>query len=359
MTDVYGELQRALAAGEKCVLARIIRQFGSAPRAVGAKLLVRADGGLAGTIGGGLLEHQVLGKAQEVRTSGRPVVLEVRLTGRDVAGSEMLCGGSVDVLIEPILPDDPGAASVFQALHAMTTQGRRAVLITVVAAGRREVQRALIDEAGSVMGDAFERFEAVGVDPKRWAGARGFALEPLDPGAEPAMVFVEPVEPEAVLVLFGAGHISTCVAPLARTVGFRVCVVDDRQEFADPGRFPAADQLLICPVAEAFERIAVTPASYLAIVTRGHIHDQDALRAALSTRPAYIGMIGSRRKRDLIYAALMEEGISAEALRRVHCPIGIPIGAETPQEIAVSIAAELIQVRAHVQGRRRRVMETG
>lgn len=346
MIDVYKELQRAVAVGEKCVLARIIRQIGSAPRTVGTKLLIRADGPAVGTIGGGLLEHEVLRKAHEVLADGRPALLEVRLTGQEVAASEMICGGNVDVLIEPVFPGDTAALSVFEVLAAMAAQGRRGVLVTVVTEGWRSVLRSVVTETGRVIGDAPGRFEAIGVDPKRWAGARAFSLEAAARAEGPAMVFVEPVEPEAVLVLFGAGHISTFVAPLARSVGFVVWVIDDREEFANLERFPSADRLFICPVAEAFDRITVTPATYLVIVTRGHIHDRDALRAALATRPAYLGMIGSRRKRDMIYEALVDEGVSAEDLRRVHCPIGIAIGAETPQEIAVSIVAELIQVRA-------------
>ena len=345
MIDVYKELQRALTVGEKCVLARIIRQIGSAPRTVGTKLLVRADGRPVGTIGGGLLEHAVLRKAREVMASGRPAVLEVRLTGQEVAASEMICGGNVDVLIEPLSPEDAGAVSVLQTLAKMTAQGRRGVLVTVLSEGRRSVLWSIVTETGRVIGDAPERFEAAGVDPQRWAGTRRFALETTAHGAGP-VVYVEPIEPEAMLVLFGAGHISTFVAPPARAVGFRVCVIDDREEFANAERFPDAERILVCPLTEAFARIAVTPTTYLVIVTRGHIHDRDALRDALTTRAAYLGMIGSRRKRDLIYAALMEEGVAAEDLRRVHCPIGISIGAETPQEIAISIVAELIQVRA-------------
>lgn len=350
MIDVYKELQRALTVGEKCVLARIIRQIGSAPRTVGTKLLVRADGRPVGTIGGGLLEHAVLRKAREVMASGRPAVLEVRLTGLEVAASEMICGGNVDVLIEPLSPEDAGAVSVLQTLAQMTAQGRRGVLVTVLSEGRRSVLWSIVTETGRVIGDAPERFEAAGVDPQRWAGTRRFALETTAHGAGP-VVYVEPIEPEAMLVLFGAGHISTFVAPPARAVGFRVCVIDDREEFANAERFPDAERILVCPLTEAFARIAVTPTTYLVIVTRGHIHDRDALRDALTTRAAYLGMIGSRRKRDLIYAALMEEGVAAEDLRRVHCPIGISIGAETPQEIAISIVAELIQVRARRGGR--------
>lgn len=345
MIDVYQELQLALKAGETCVLARIIRQIGSAPRTVGTKLLVRADGRPVGTIGGGLLEHEVLRKAHEVLAGGRPAVLEVRLTGQDAAASEMICGGSVDVLIEPVSSQDAGAAAVFQALAELTEQGRRGVLVTVLTEDRRRVLRTILTETGSVIGDAPERFQAAGVDPKQWTGTRRYALETMARNAGP-VVFVEPVEPEAMLVLFGAGHISIFVAPFASAVGFRVSVIDDREEFANPRRFPDADRILVGPVTDAFHRIAVTPSTYLVIVTRGHVHDRDALRAALATRPAYLGMIGSRRKRDLIYAALMEEGVAVEDLRQVHCPIGISIGAETPQEIAISIVAELIQVRA-------------
>jgi xanthine dehydrogenase accessory factor len=357
MIDIYSELHRALAAGEKCVLARIIRQAGSAPRAVGTRFLVKADGTHLGTIGGGLLEHEVLCKAQEVLAGGRPAVLEVRLSGQEVAAGEMLCGGNVDVLLEPVFPEDAQARAVFRELAALIAQGRRGALVTVVAEDRRGGLRLLVTREGDVIGDASGLAQLPGVDPQRWAAARGFALESLARGEGRAMVFVEPVEPEAVLLLFGAGHISTFAAPLARTVGFRVWVIDDREEFASPARFPTADRLLVCPVAEAFERTAVTPATYIAIVTRGHLHDRDALRAALATRPAYLGMIGSRRKRDLIYESLIAEGIAAEDLRRVRCPIGLSIGAETPEEIAVSIVAELIQVRAQAHPGRRRAME--
>jgi len=351
MIDIYAELYRVLAAGQPCVLARIIRQAGSAPRAVGTGFLIKADGTHRGTIGGGMLEDEVQRKAREVLAGGRPALLEVRMSGQDAAAGEMLCGGNVDVLLEPVFPENDPARAVFQELARMTAQGRRGALITVVAEGGGEVQRAIVTAEGAIAGGASELSGLPGADLKRWGAARGSALETLPQDAARRVVFVQPLEPEAELLLFGAGHISRFVAPLARTVGFRVCVIDDRAEFANPERFPTADRLLVCPVTEAFGQAAVTPASYIVIVTRGHLHDRDALQAALRTRPSYIGMIGSRRKRDLIYAALLQDGAAAEDLGRVHCPIGIDIGAETPEEIAVSIVAELIQVRARRRGR--------
>lgn len=360
MVNIYAELVRTLAAGEKCVLARIVRQSGSAPRTVGTTFLVKPDGTLVGSIGGGLLEHNVLRKAQDALASGRCAVLKVRLTGQDVAASEMLCGGNVDVLVEPIFPSDAAARSVFQELIALIQEGRRGTLVTLVVDGREGGARFLVLEEGTIIGEALGLPGAAGVDVSRWAKVRRPELVTLAECEGRPAFFLEPLEAEAVLLLFGAGHISTFVAPLARMVGFRVCVIDDRGEFANTRRFPTADQLMVCSVAEAFNRIAVTPSTFIAIVTRGHVYDREALRAALATRPAYLGMIGSRRKRDLIYTSLMEEGVAAEDLRRVHTPIGISIGAKTPEEIAVSIVAELIQARAQAyEGRRPAAEMTG
>jgi xanthine dehydrogenase accessory factor len=275
----------------------------------------------------------------------------MRLSGQEVAASEMLCGGDVDVLLEPVFPGDRGAEAVFQELVAMQEQGRRGALVTRVAGGREGGSRAIITAAGDVIGDASGLEGVSAADLKRWGALRGVRLETLGQQADPVTVFVEALEPEALLLLFGAGHISTYVAPMARMVGFRVWVIDDRAQFANPERFPDADRIMVSSVAEAFGRIAVSRETFIAIVTRGHLHDRDALRSALATRPAYIGMIGSRRKRDLIYASLIQEGVSAAEFQRVRCPIGISIDAQTPQEIAVSIVAELIQVRARAGGR--------
>jgi xanthine dehydrogenase accessory factor len=158
---------------------------------------------------------------------------------------------------------------------------------------------------------------------------------------------VEPLGREGCVVIFGAGHVSQALAPLARGVGFRTVVCDDREEFANRDRFPSADEVLVLDSFEdPLNGVEIGEESYLVIVTRGHAHDQTVLGRALATTAGYIGMIGSRRKRDAIYGALMEEGFTRADLERVCSPIGLDIGAETPEEIAVSIVAELIQARA-------------
>jgi xanthine dehydrogenase accessory factor len=162
-----------------------------------------------------------------------------------------------------------------------------------------------------------------------------------------ARFLVEPLGADGVVYIFGAGHISQKLAPLTRLVGFRTVVLDDRAEFANRERFPAVDDLLVLSSFDrAMARLSIHANSYLILVTRGHAHDKTLLGEALATRAGYIGMIGSRGKRDAVYRALEEEGFAAEAFQRVHSPIGLTIAAETPEEIAVSITAELIAVRA-------------
>jgi xanthine dehydrogenase accessory factor len=345
MINIFAEIEKLLASGRKVGLARIIRQSGSAPRGVGTGFLVMDDGSFVGTIGGGYLEHQVLEAVKQNFGSGRSVLIQYRLTGKEVAKTDMLCGGIVDVFVEFLFPECEGVQEFFKQVHEQVRQHRQAVLLTRVEEGVDPCGkggRALLWADGTTAG----ALENVDLIPQRWKQTGRPTLFEPDPHLHRPAVFVEPLEPDAVLYLFGAGHVSTFVAPLAQMVGFWVVVIDDRKEFANTERFPHTDEIIVCPFIEAFEKISVTNSSFITIITRGHIHDRDVLRAALHTPAGYVGMIGSRRKRDLIFQSLVQEGIAAEELQRVHTPIGLEIGAETPEEIAVSIVAELIRIRA-------------
>ncbi|MBE3581946.1 MAG: XdhC family protein [Thermoanaerobacteraceae bacterium] len=157
-------------------------------------------------------------------------------------------------------------------------------------------------------------------------------------------VFLEPVLPEPKILILGGGHVGQKVAALAKEVGYRVTVVDDRPAFANPQLFPHADEIICRDFADALQNIQIDPATYVVIVTRGHRHDYECLRQVIGSPAAYIGMIGSRRKVQGVRARLLADGIPQEALDRVHAPIGVDIGAETPGEIGVSILAEIIRV---------------
>src|SRR5262249_50328988 len=158
-------------------------------------------------------------------------------------------------------------------------------------------------------------------------------------------ILIEPLEPAPTLCLFGAGHVAQPLARMARACGFRVEVADDRPSFASSDRFPEADRLLVAGFAEAAARMPLGPPGYAVVVARGHRGDAEALRAVLGRGLRFVGLLGSRSKMAHVFAALAEEGVSPEELARVHCPLGLGLGAETPAEIAVSILAELIAVR--------------
>ena len=167
--------------------------------------------------------------------------------------------------------------------------------------------------------------------------------------AENKRFFIEPTFVPGTVFLFGAGHVSQQVAEVAALVKFRTVVLDDREEFANPRRFPKADQIIVLlSFEQAFAGLEIDSDSYVVIVTRGHLYDKTVLERALRTKAGYVGMIGSRRKRDILYQTLLSEGFTQKDIDRVHCPIGLNIGGDTPEEIAISIVAELIKVRSGI-----------
>ena len=158
-------------------------------------------------------------------------------------------------------------------------------------------------------------------------------------------VFIDILQPKEEVLIFGAGHIAICVSKLAKMVGFKVAIIDDREEFANKDRFPEADEIVTEDIERALTHIKITPSTYIIIVTRGHLQDQEVLASVIKSKAAYLGMIGSRKKNATIFQQLTEKGIFQEELNKVHAPIGIDIKAQTPEEIAISIMAEIIQVR--------------
>ena len=158
-------------------------------------------------------------------------------------------------------------------------------------------------------------------------------------------VFIDILQPKEEVLIFGAGHIAVCISKLAKTVGFKVTIIDDRKEFVNQDRFPEADKIIAEEIEKALTHLKITPSTYIIIVTRGHLKDEEVLGSVIRSGATYIGMIGSRKKNATVFQRLTKKGISQEELDKVHTPIGIDINAQTPEEIAVSIMAEIIQVR--------------
>ncbi len=249
--QIYEEALRLKRLGRTSAIATIVECRGSSPQKQGAKMLVRDDGSLLGTLGGGCLEADVVQAALMAMKDGEPATMPVALTERE---GGLVCGGTVLVYIEPLM------------------------------------------------------------------------LEPN-------------------LVILGAGHVGKTLAKLARFTGFRVTVVDDRQEYANQENIPDAHELMVTEFDRAFAAVPVGSGTFVVVATRGHNHDLDAVKAALRTSAGYIGLLGSRRKKALLYQALEQSGFSQEAISRVIIPVGMEIGSVTPEEISVSIMAQIVQKR--------------
>jgi xanthine dehydrogenase accessory factor len=252
--EVFAAVADALDRGEPAALVTIVSTTGSTPQRVGAKMLVFADGRIVGTIGGGCYENDAFWKAREAISTRKPQVVRYELSDDFAQETGLICGGQMDV-------------------------------------------------------------------------------------------YIEPIEPSPELYIVGAGHVGFHLARLAHEVGFRVHVADDREKFANAERFPNAAEIVVDDIPSWIARANIPPHGYAVIVTRGHTNDLEALRALAPRELRYLGLIGSRAKVARIYDALVADQMSADLLKRVHAPIGLDIGAVTPQEIAVSILAELIAVK--------------
>lgn len=331
-TDLWTEICARLDGGESIAVATIATRDGSAPRNAGAKMLAGAGGILAGTLGGGSAEAMALLKAEKVLNDGAPRLFSIDMSGSAASGADLICGGTVRIFVQRLTPD---ALGVFQAVRNRMRLGLSSFLLTSID-GSVPPEIILPENVDAELAETIG--EDGGAQLLRWRGAE-FLFEPL-----PA---------RTRLILAGGGHVSLATAQTAAMTGFEVTVLDDRGEFANPGRFPwiprerlhTVDEFKHCFSDEVLG-FPVGANCCVAILTRGHSFDGEVLAQALATPAGYIGMIGSRRKRDAIYGALLGRGFSRHDLERVHSPIGLSIGAETPEEIAVSIVAELIAARA-------------
>jgi xanthine dehydrogenase accessory factor len=342
-------VRRVLGESRAAVVATIIKQTGAAPRHLGTRMLITADGVGWGTIGGGLIEAQVMARAGEVLASGRPEALEFHLTGQDAAETDMLCGGHVTISLNPLAPGEDILSRIVGQIDQTLAAGGAGLLIEAVGPGAAGDRWLFVDQGGALTGDPGSEAlgEEIGRRIEQWLGTEEPFL--LAAGSLPDQgsdLFITPLITRHRLILFGGGHVSLYVARLAKLVGFWLVVADDRPEFANPQRFPEADELWARDFEGILDGRNVTPNDYLVIITRGHLHDLNVLHQALRTPAEYLGMIGSRRKREVIFKKLREWGVSDSDIARVHSPIGLDIGAETPEEIAVSIVAELIAFRA-------------
>ncbi|WP_374279735.1 XdhC family protein [Desulfovibrio sp.] len=340
-----------LQDGEPSVLVTVVSRTGSAPRDAGTRAL-QTRNGFEGTVGGGLLEARAMEAARGSLASAASARVSVDMTGFS-PNSDMICGGSMEVLCEVL---SPSQADLFAFAAQVLRQGGRGLWLVELRNDGVSLHGETENPVRHLYVDALP--DAAQPESALPAGV-GIGLEGVQPLLDarknkPGLVeheghvfYVEPLAAPPVLLLCGGGHVSLEVARLAHACDFVVDVVDDRAEFSNAGRFPMARNCLVLPGYENLvQSCGIGRRHFVAIITRGHSFDREVLAQALTSHAQYVGMIGSKTKREQVYAALRKQGVPDAELAAVCCPIGLTIEAETPQQIAVSIVAELLAARA-------------
>mgnify|MGYP001350573131 FL=1 len=348
MREVFREAVSELEKGRRVVVATVVRTKGSTPQKPGAKLLVRHDGSGVGTLGGGCVEGDIWFAAKELMKRGGPSEYRDYELNEEMAAEDgLVCGGTMYFLIDPVY--QPGDYIDVAREIDGAYRGEDAVAVASVvkpAEGQPAPigARLLVRENGSMEGTLGS--EALDRDASRKArdlmvlGKNDYVV--AENGAE---YFVEAYTTPPQMVLCGGGHVSKAIAPLAKTVGFRVFITDDREEFANADRFPEADRLVVAAPEDALPQLPINQNTFIIVATRGHRYDNVALDVAARTPAKYVGLMGSRRKTILIYEDLLRGGMPIERVREIRSPIGLDVRARTPEEIAVSIIAEVLMFR--------------
>ena len=338
MKQLLEQICTSLDNGQDLVLVTVASQSGSTPRLAGAKMIILRDGRIGGTIGGGVVEATAMREANACFAGRQTLHRTFDLDNGDATTSDMLCGGCMALFLEYFAADETNRR-VFQDLLAAVRSGRRVLLVSQLTDG--EGLRCLVDPRATASDDLPESL-LTAIRQFHSATATVNLIE--DQGRS---YLVSSFATTGTVYLVGAGHVAACTAEVAARVGFRVVVMDDRNEFANRERFPLADEIRVLPsFGDCFAGLDIDGDAYVVIVTRGHMHDLEVLDQALRTGAGYLGMIGSRKKRNAIYTRLRDRGVSERQLEQVRCPIGMAIEADTPEEIAISIVGELIYQRA-------------
>ena len=347
MKDVFHEAVGELAQGHPVVVATVVRTKGSTPQKPGAKLLVRDDGSGVGTLGGGCVEGDIWFAARELMKRGGSAQYRDYELNEDLAAQDgLVCGGTMYFLIDPVY-EAGSYLDYAKEIDAAYAGGPAVALATVTAAGDGAEglgARLFMREDGSTEGS----LGSPEVDREAIKRARELMVHgknefvTMRDGPE---FFVEAYTTPPQMVLCGGGHVSKAIAPLAATLGFRVFVTDDRGEFANSERFPEADIIVAENPETALPQLPINANTFIIIATRGHRYDNVALEAAAMTPAKYVGLLGSKRKTILIYEDLIRSGLPIERIREIRSPVGLDVRGRTPEEIAVSIMAEVLMFR--------------
>lgn len=339
MKKLIDVLARGLENSKGSVLVTIVQNRGSAPRTAGAAMLVGEDGYLTGTIGGGMLEYKAIQQAQADLQAKKSVLRQYRLTKDEAAGLGMVCGGDVDVLFRVILPGEETCRTVERIQNCLQRYEKGWLVLPLTGEGL-----GFVDGNNEVWG-----VQAADIPMKH--GEEGNRADVIYNERGEAFYICDLENPSKVYV-FGGGHLAQELVPLLSHLGFRCIVTDDRAEFSGRELFPDAEEVCMRDFDQLEGQYDIHEQDYIVAVTRGHLGDLQVEKFALRTPAFYIGVVGSKKKIAAVNAKLREAGFTQEDISRITNPIGLPIRSETPAEIAVSIAAQLIEKRAEYTDRK-------
>jgi len=339
MRDILSDLDNWNATNNKSIaLATVIQTWGSSPRRAGAKMALTPDGKITGSVSGGCVEGAVFEEGVEALKKKRPKLLHFGVADETAWEVGLACGGSIDVFVKPL------DTELFKSLHSVLTEEAPAVLVTVVK-GPDEIlgREMLVEDHGRVTGTLREDLNGLALNLAKETLAAGESRRAaLNDDIE---VFMEAILPPPTLIAVGGVHITIALMALAKTLGYRTVVVDPRTAFGSEERFPNVDQLIPLWPDEAFQKIPITRSTAIAMLTHDPKLDDPALKIALPSPAFYVGALGSKTTQAKRRQRLLDEGLTEEQLNRLHGPIGLEIGAGTPEEIAMSIMAEIVAAR--------------
>lgn len=322
---------------EDSIIVSVIEEYGSTPRGKGAKMFVIKNGDTIGTIGGGAVEYHAKQVALDCLTSKTSCKKHYQLNTEEVANLGMICGGNITVYFHYINQADTHSKAILKNVIHLLEEHTTSWLITCIDENE-EATLALIEERRGV-----KQTQASETLMKKVQGALKRMPCVLEEGG--MTYYIEPIVKSGKVYLFGAGHVALQVVPVLHKVAFYTVVMDEREEFANRENYPTADEVKVVDFNTVFEHLELTMQDFVVILTRGHLNDYEVLVNALRTPVGYIGMIGSRAKLGVLREKLRKDGFNQEAIDRIYSPIGIEILAQTPEEIAISIAGEMIKVR--------------
>lgn len=350
MREIHRKIPELIEAEEIGAYCTVVESKGSTPQKPGSKLLILPDLQNIGTLGGGCVEAEARRQAIGLMQGGIPRLLDFRLDSDYGWDDGLICGGNMKIFID--LPQSNDDAFMFTRLEDLIGEKVPHVFATVVKSEINDVQVGMkmiaasngdcIGSLGNCNLETAMRSESAKVLAEN--SPRIFRWNSGD-----VWVFMDPVQPRPTLLIAGAGHVGQALCHLGDWLDFDIAIVDDRPDFASKERLPEADQIVIGDIADELRKFPIDNMTYAVIVTRGHRHDEEALYSVVESDACYVGLIGSRRKIKLIYDDLLALGVSKERLARVYAPIGLDINSKTVPEIAVSIAAQLIQIRNSIK----------